>query len=123
MLAGYSELFGRLGRNPQSPEAFLFFFQDQINFADKGHELLQVLLIRGHLRQVLLNARLHSSCGKSIAAYATLPAPRCSWSKHHHYYPKNMAHLPPTSPETSVATAAATAKRDLYGHLAGRYRL
>jgi hypothetical protein len=68
-MAGCFELFGRFGRNPQSCEVFLFFFEDQIDLADKSHEFLQVLLTRCHLCQLLQTLTLIGHPGKIIAAY------------------------------------------------------
>ena len=67
-MAGYLELFGRFGRNPQSCEVFLFFFEDQIDLAGKCHELLQVLLTRCHLCQLLQTLTVIRHPRKIIAA-------------------------------------------------------
>ena len=64
MMAGCFELFGRFGRNPQSCKVFLFFFEDQVDLAGKGHEFLQFLLIRCHLRQLLQTFILIGHPGK-----------------------------------------------------------
>ena len=69
VVAGYSELFRRFRRNPQFRKAFLFFFEDQIDLADKGHEFLQVLLTRCHLCQLFQTLILIRHPGKIIAAY------------------------------------------------------
>jgi hypothetical protein len=68
VVAGYSELFRRFRRNPQFRKAFLFFFEDQIDLADKGHEFLQVLLTRCHVCQLLQTFTLIGHSGKIITA-------------------------------------------------------
>ena len=42
----------------------MFFFEDQVDLAGKGHEFLQFLLIRCHLRQLLQTFILIGHPGK-----------------------------------------------------------